>query len=77
MAAGSLSLGDAVRLVRARGLAMSATVNEHIRKPTAMSALVVKPNKLEELELAMTLRIPAELGPGELAELANVNAASR
>jgi [acyl-carrier-protein] S-malonyltransferase len=76
VAAESLSLADAVRLVRARGLAMSVTVNKHIRTPTAMSALVVKPNKLEELEMAMALRVPGELEPGELAELANVNAAS-
>ncbi|KAI8054568.1 acyl transferase/acyl hydrolase/lysophospholipase [Syncephalis plumigaleata] len=74
VAAGSLSLTDAVRLVRVRGLAMSATVDNHIKTPTAMSALVVKRNKLEALEEAMSSKIPGELKPGELAELANVNA---
>ncbi|RKP22996.1 acyl transferase/acyl hydrolase/lysophospholipase [Syncephalis pseudoplumigaleata] len=74
VAAGSLSLTDAVRLVRARGLAMSRTVEHHIKCPTAMSALVVKRGKLEALEDAMATRIPSHLQPGELAELANINA---
>ncbi|RKP10405.1 acyl transferase/acyl hydrolase/lysophospholipase [Thamnocephalis sphaerospora] len=73
VATGSLSLRDAVRLVRARGLAMSKTVHEDICSPTSMSALVVRRGKLDELEQAITERVQPQLAAGELAELANIN----
>jgi [acyl-carrier-protein] S-malonyltransferase len=75
VATGALSLTDAVKLVRARGLAMSETVRG-IQRPTSMSALVVRRGKLDELDQAITERIVPKLAEGELVELANINAVS-
>ncbi|CAG8496121.1 9786_t:CDS:10 [Ambispora leptoticha] len=67
----SISLYDAVKLVRLRGEAMSKTVSQRGVK-TAIAAVVVKSNKLAELESSMD-EIRASLPEGELVELANIN----
>ncbi|KAF9165907.1 hypothetical protein DFQ26_009117 [Actinomortierella ambigua] len=70
VATGSLTLRDAVKLVRLRGQAMTKAVTD--KGTTAMSALVVRPAKLEELIMAME-EIQRSLPSGELAEIANIN----
>ncbi|ORZ22848.1 acyl transferase/acyl hydrolase/lysophospholipase [Lobosporangium transversale] len=65
----AVGLQDAVKLVRLRGEAMTEAVTN---KATAMSALVVRPGKLEALVKAVD-EIKATLPGGELAEIANVN----
>lgn len=69
VAAGSLSLTDAVKLVRLRGQSMSKAVAD---QSTAMSALVVRKDKLNDLLEAMKT-LSAELAPGEHASVANIN----
>lgn len=70
----SISLTDAVKLVRLRGEAMTRAVADR-QGQTAMSALVVRGDHLSELELSMD-EIRASLPPGELVELANINSVS-
>ncbi|RUS22672.1 hypothetical protein BC937DRAFT_87871 [Endogone sp. FLAS-F59071] len=67
----SLSLYDAVKLVRLRGESMTRAVADK-GVSTSMSALVVNGDHLAQLEDAMD-EIKASLPPGELAELANIN----
>lgn len=67
----SMSLTDAVRLVRLRGEAMTRAVADRKGK-TAMSALVVRKDKLADLENAME-EIIANLPANELVQLANIN----
>ncbi|KAG2179314.1 hypothetical protein INT44_006159 [Umbelopsis vinacea] len=67
----SISLTDAVKLVRLRGEAMTRAVADR-QGQTAMSALVVRGDHLPELEFSMD-EIRASLPPGELVELANIN----
>ncbi|GAA5806197.1 hypothetical protein HPULCUR_011728 [Helicostylum pulchrum] len=67
----SMSLTDAVRLVRLRGEAMTRAVADRKGK-TAMSALVVRKDKLADLENAME-EIIANLPENELVQLANIN----
>ncbi|GAB5591262.1 hypothetical protein Unana1_06162 [Umbelopsis nana] len=67
----SISLTDAVKLVRLRGEAMTRAVGDR-QGQTAMSALVVRGDHLRELEFSMD-EIRASLPPGELVELANIN----
>ncbi|KAF8941726.1 hypothetical protein BGZ47_007249, partial [Haplosporangium gracile] len=68
----ALSLADAVRLVRIRGDAMARAVTDK-KGMTAMSALVVRAFKLDDLIKAMH-DIQAELSStGEIAEIANIN----
>ncbi|KAF9150971.1 hypothetical protein BG015_007209 [Linnemannia schmuckeri] len=68
----ALSLADAVRLVRIRGDAMTRAVTDK-KGITAMSALVVRASKLDDLIKAM-LDIQTELSStGEIAEIANIN----
>ncbi|KAG0054120.1 hypothetical protein BGZ83_011907 [Gryganskiella cystojenkinii] len=70
VATGAVTLADAVKLVRLRGLAMSNAVTN--KGMTAMSALVVRPGKL--LELVKTMEaIQCELYTEEVAEIANIN----
>ncbi|KAI9273574.1 hypothetical protein BY458DRAFT_435135 [Sporodiniella umbellata] len=64
VAAKSMSLADAVKLVRLRGEAMTRAVADKQGK-TAMSALVVRKDKLEELEKAVK-EIQKNLPEGEL-----------
>ncbi|KAL4211772.1 malonyl CoA-acyl carrier protein trans [Rhizopus microsporus] len=61
----ALSLADAVRLVRLRGEVMTQAVADKQGK-TAMSALVVRKDKLAELEKAIE-EINQSLPPGELS----------
>lgn len=70
----AMSLTDAVRLVRLRGEAMTRAVADKQGK-TAMSALVVRKDKLADLEKAME-EIKANLPPGELVAVANINSVS-
>ncbi|KAF9133640.1 hypothetical protein BGX30_012216, partial [Mortierella sp. GBA39] len=68
----ALSLADAVRLVRIRGDAMTMAVTDK-KGMTAMSALVVRAFKLDDLVKAMH-DIQTELSSmGEIAEIANIN----
>ncbi|KAG1051340.1 hypothetical protein G6F43_006444 [Rhizopus delemar] len=67
----SMSLADAVQLVRLRGEAMTRAVADK-QGNTAMSALVVRKDKLIELEKALE-EIQTELPPGELVQVANIN----
>ncbi|KAK3839755.1 MAG: acyl transferase/acyl hydrolase/lysophospholipase [Linnemannia gamsii] len=68
----ALSLADAVRLVRVRGEAMTRAVTDK-KGMTAMSALVVRASKLDDLIKAMH-DIQTELSStGEIAEIANIN----
>ncbi|KAG0272116.1 hypothetical protein BGZ95_012147 [Linnemannia exigua] len=66
----AVTLHDAVKLVRLRGQAMTKAVTN--KGTTAMSALVVRADKLESLVKAMD-EIKASLPAGELAEIANIN----
>ncbi|GJJ77153.1 [acyl-carrier-protein] S-malonyltransferase [Entomortierella parvispora] len=66
----AVTLQDAVKLVRLRGEAMTKAVTN--KGTTAMSALVVRSSKLEELVKAME-EIRETLPSGELAEIANIN----
>ncbi|CAG8539097.1 3904_t:CDS:10 [Paraglomus brasilianum] len=67
----SLSLYDAVKLVRLRGESIAKAVAQH-KVSTAISALVVSGNNLDKLEELME-EIRANLPEGELVELANIN----
>ncbi|KAJ9055493.1 [acyl-carrier-protein] S-malonyltransferase, variant 2 [Entomophthora muscae] len=67
----SLSLKDAVNIVRCRGASMQDCVKDLPRK-TVMSAIVLKRDSLRDLEDAME-SIQTLLPPGEVAELANIN----
>ncbi|KAG0173392.1 hypothetical protein DFQ28_009233 [Apophysomyces sp. BC1034] len=67
----SLSLTDAVRLVRLRGEAMTRAVADRQGK-TAMAALVVRKDRLSDLEKAIK-EIQDSLPPNELVHLANIN----
>ncbi|CAO3642490.1 unnamed protein product [Cunninghamella echinulata] len=67
----SLSLRDAVRLVRLRGEAMTRSVEDfHVN--TAMAALVVRKGCIQELEDALG-EIKDMIPKGEVVELANIN----
>lgn len=67
----AMSLTDAVRLVRLRGESMTKAVADKHGK-TAMSALVVRKDKLADLEEAMK-EIKTNLPENEIVELANIN----
>ncbi|KAJ9089535.1 [acyl-carrier-protein] S-malonyltransferase [Entomophthora muscae] len=67
----SLSLKDAVNIVRCRGASMQDCVKDLPRK-TVMSAIVLKRDSLRDLEDAME-SIQTLLPPGDVAELANIN----
>ncbi|RUS31455.1 hypothetical protein BC938DRAFT_477764 [Jimgerdemannia flammicorona] len=67
----SLTLHDAIKLVRLRGEAMTRSVADK-GVSTSMSALVVRGDHLVQLEDAMD-EIRASLPEGELVELANIN----
>ncbi|KAF8936795.1 hypothetical protein BGZ47_009330 [Haplosporangium gracile] len=66
----AVTLHDAVKLVRLRGQAMTKAVTN--KGTTAMSALVVRADKLESLVTAMD-EIKVSLPAGEVAEIANIN----
>lgn len=71
VAAESLSLSDAARIVHSRGLAMQNCIKT-LDKKTVMCALLLNKSSLQELLDAMNL-VKQVLPPGEVAELANVN----
>ncbi|KAG0216054.1 hypothetical protein BGX33_000506 [Mortierella sp. NVP41] len=68
----ALTLPDAVRLVRIRGDAMTRAVADK-KVTTAMSALVVRSSKLDDLTKAMHDIQPDLASAGEIAEIANIN----
>ncbi|KAI8973250.1 UV-endonuclease UvdE-domain-containing protein [Mycotypha africana] len=68
----SMSLSDAVRLVRLRGKAMTKAVADKEGK-TAMSALVVRKGKLDELIKTIEEIKKTELPQKELVSIANIN----
>ncbi|KAI8374456.1 acyl transferase/acyl hydrolase/lysophospholipase [Radiomyces spectabilis] len=67
----SLSLFDAVRLVRLRGEAMRRAVRDH-QGQTAISALVVRKGCLSDLKAAFE-EMKTGLPQGEIVSLANIN----
>ncbi|CAJ0883782.1 12234_t:CDS:2 [Entrophospora sp. SA101] len=67
----SLSLSDAIKLVRLRGNAMSRTVS-NLGVKTAMAALIVREENLDKLQEAIK-EINTNLPKGESVELANIN----
>lgn len=71
----AMSLADAVRLVRLRGETMTKAVADKHGK-TAMSALVVRKDKLPELEKYMD-EIKATLPKGEIVAVANINSVKK
>ncbi|KAJ1978180.1 hypothetical protein H4R35_002003 [Dimargaris xerosporica] len=71
VAAGALSLTDAIRLVRRRGLAMHDVVR-HRKQPTAMTALMLHGTSVSDIQRNL-LSIQPTLPAGEVAELANIN----
>ncbi|KAJ3099026.1 hypothetical protein HDU97_003512 [Phlyctochytrium planicorne] len=73
VAARSISLADAITLVRERGIAMRNSTSE---KQTAMRALVINGDHLEDIEALME-KVERSLPEGEVAEIANVNSRSQ
>ncbi|RHZ76647.1 hypothetical protein Glove_194g25 [Diversispora epigaea] len=71
VAAKSLSLYDAIRLVRRRGESMAKTVTQ-LGVKTAMAALVVREENLPKLRGAIE-EVCSTLPEGEFVELANLN----
>ncbi|CAG8751676.1 22383_t:CDS:2, partial [Racocetra persica] len=69
----SLSLRDAVKLVRLRGEAMANTVSQ-LGVKTAMAALIVREENLAKLQASID-EICSNLPEGESVELANINSA--
>ncbi|KAL7748796.1 [acyl-carrier-protein] S-malonyltransferase [Sorochytrium milnesiophthora] len=70
-AADSIALGDAVKLVRKRGLAMRDAVSL-IKGDTSMMALIIQPTQLDKIEAALA-DIRSGLGSDAVVELANIN----
>lgn len=76
VAAGSISLADAVRLVRLRGKAMQKAV-ELYAKPTSMQAAIIWGDHLTDIERAMPeIKRRAESN-GTTVNLANINGKSQ
>ncbi|TPX41816.1 hypothetical protein SeMB42_g05278 [Synchytrium endobioticum] len=75
VAAKSLLLSDAIKLVRLRGLAMSECLSKTKRDETVMKAVIVTAS-LEEIE-SVFQRVQSQLPPGEVAEIANINSKSQ
>ncbi|KAI8902775.1 acyl transferase/acyl hydrolase/lysophospholipase [Globomyces pollinis-pini] len=73
VATNSLTLSEAIKLVRLRGEAMQNSVSQ---TATAMKALMVIGNHLEDIEELMP-RLKRSLPRGEVAEIANVNSRSQ
>ncbi|KAJ3292712.1 hypothetical protein HK104_005100 [Borealophlyctis nickersoniae] len=65
----SLSLADAIQLVRLRGNSMKESVDS---KETSMKALLINGAHLEEIE-ALMQKVQRSLPNGEVAEIANLN----
>ncbi|KAJ3038707.1 hypothetical protein HDV00_000367 [Rhizophlyctis rosea] len=69
----SLSLTDAIKLVRLRGEAMRDAVDS---QETSMKALIIKGDRLEDIEQLME-KVHRSLPEGEVAEIANINSRSQ
>ncbi|KAJ3328060.1 hypothetical protein HDU76_010658 [Blyttiomyces sp. JEL0837] len=69
VATNAISLPDAIKLVRLRGLAMKNSTSEG---QTAMRALVINGDHLEDIEALMS-KVSRSLPEGEVAEIANIN----
>ncbi|KAJ3175165.1 hypothetical protein HDU87_006400 [Geranomyces variabilis] len=69
----SLSLVDAVRLVRLRGKLMNESIED---RKTTMKALIIGGEHLEDIEAVMS-KIQRSLPEGEVAEIANINSRSQ
>ncbi|KAJ3152996.1 hypothetical protein HDU86_005452 [Geranomyces michiganensis] len=69
----SLSLVDAIRLVRLRGKLMNESIED---KKTTMKALIISGEHLEDIEAVMS-KIQRSLPEGEIAEIANINSRSQ
>ncbi|CAG8454581.1 1794_t:CDS:10 [Funneliformis caledonium] len=67
----SLSLHDAIKLVRLRGESMTKAVSK-LKVKTAMSALIVREENLAEIEDTIE-QLNLSLPEGEVVELANIN----
>ncbi|KAI8816253.1 acyl transferase/acyl hydrolase/lysophospholipase [Fimicolochytrium jonesii] len=71
----SLSLPDALRLVRLRGQAMQRSI-ENREQATTMKALIINGDHLEDVEKLMR-KIQMSMPEGEVAEIANINSRSQ
>ncbi|ORY47742.1 FabD/lysophospholipase-like protein [Rhizoclosmatium globosum] len=69
----SISLSEAIKLVRLRGEAMQTSVTN---KQTSMRALSINKGHLEDIEALMS-KIAMIIPEGEIAEIANVNSRSQ
>ncbi|KNC97469.1 malonyl CoA-acyl carrier protein transacylase [Spizellomyces punctatus DAOM BR117] len=69
----SLSLSDAIKLVRLRGEAMHRSVDSG---KTTMKALIINGDHLEDIEALMS-KIERSLPEGEVAQIANINSRSQ
>ncbi|KAJ3131085.1 hypothetical protein HK100_006829 [Physocladia obscura] len=69
----SISLVDAIKLVRLRGEAMQTSVSD---KKTSMRALMINNGYLEDVE-ALMKKIEMVIPDGEIAEIANINSRSQ
>ncbi|KAJ3258134.1 hypothetical protein HDU77_002415 [Chytriomyces hyalinus] len=69
----SISLQEAVKLVRLRGEAMQTSLSN---QKTAMRALVVNEGHLEDVEALME-KVAVIIPEGEVAEIANINSRSQ
>ncbi|KAI8069941.1 acyl transferase/acyl hydrolase/lysophospholipase [Gongronella butleri] len=74
VAAGALELGDAVRLVRVRGLAMTRAVQD--KGDTGMVALVGRKGKLHAIETAVA-QLQETLPTGDVVQIANANSSTQ
>ncbi|KAI8096421.1 acyl transferase/acyl hydrolase/lysophospholipase [Halteromyces radiatus] len=74
VASESLSLTDAVRLVRLRGLAMTQAVQD--RQPTGMTVLVTRKGKLDEI-MDSIQTVQKRLSTNEVAEIGNINSSTQ
>ncbi|CAO3600898.1 unnamed protein product [Absidia cylindrospora] len=75
VASGSLSLMDAVKLVRLRGQAMTQAVMNQQR--TGMMALVGRKGKLDEITEALKQLQDGGLSAGEVVEIGNINSSTQ
>lgn len=81
VAAESLSLSDAVKLVQLRGKAMTQAIQNDGqlkggKKKTGMLALLGRNGKLEEIETSIP-SIQRDLPINEVVEIANINSVSK
>ncbi|KAJ3381805.1 hypothetical protein HDU84_004844 [Entophlyctis sp. JEL0112] len=73
VATNSISLREAIKLVRLRGEAMQTSVSN---KKTSMRALMINNGHLEDVEALMS-KVAVIIPEGEIAEIANINSRSQ